>query len=58
MTTNLERIRQMTAMDWFNQAFEDEHLTPCLCFMCVGCDICEENCAYGIKQWLDKESEE
>jgi len=50
----IDKIKNMTVSDWFNQALNDEHLTPDLCFMCVGCEECKENCAYGIEQYLEK----
>lgn len=55
---NIDKIRQMTADEWSKHASEDEHLIPTLCFMCVGCEECAEQCSKGIFEWLDQESEE
>lgn len=53
---NIDKIQKMGILDWHEQACKDEHLTPTLCFMCVGCEECLENCASGIEKWLNKES--
>jgi len=49
---NIDKIQSMTIEDWYNQAQNDEHLTPTLCFMCAGCEKCGEQCAIGIKEYL------
>lgn len=54
---NIDKIKAMEVNDWFNQALYDEHITPTLCFMCVGCEKCKENCAFGIKEWLEKDND-
>lgn len=41
-----------------NIVISDEHLIPTLCFMCVGCEECAEQCSKGIFEWLDQESKE
>ena len=50
----IDKIKNMSVEDWFKQATCDEHIIPGLCFMCVGCEECKENCAYGIEQYLEK----
>lgn len=57
MTTNLERIRQMTADELAE--FLNSSALDSICNICVGCDSEEEiGCIKGTKQWLEQESEE
>lgn len=55
---NIDKIKAMAVYNWREQIEKDEHLTPTLCFMCVGCEKCGENCAAGVEEWLEKEIEE
>lgn len=52
---NIEKIQNMTIDDWYSQVEQDEHNIPSLCFMCVGCENCNEFCAVGVAEWLDQE---
>lgn len=49
---NIDKIQSMTISEWVDQVRNDEHLTPSLCFMCVGCEKCKEKCAIGIEEYL------
>lgn len=51
---NIDKIKAMEVDDWREQIEKDEHITPTLCFMCVGCESCNENCAAGVEEWLKK----
>lgn len=55
---NIEKIQQMTIDDWYDQVTSDFHVVPVLCFMCVGCEKCNEFCSVGVAEWLEQEAEE
>ena len=56
MTTNLERIRQMTADELAGYYVNNKSR----CNFCIlpNPEICELSCKEGIKQWLEQEVEE
>lgn len=50
-------MNSIISSDWLTQASSDEHLIPCLCFMCVGNKgECDDNCSHGIYEWLESEA--
>ena len=51
-TYNIDKIQSMTIDEWVDQVGSDEHIVPSLCFMCVGCNKCNEQCAIGIEEFL------
>lgn len=53
----INKIQSMTISDWVDQVRNDEHLTPSLCFMCVGCEKCNEQCVIGIEEFLKRKIE-
>ena len=51
-TYGIDKIQSMTIDEWIDQVRNDEHIVPSLCFMCVGCKKCNEQCAIGIEEFL------
>lgn len=52
---NIDKIQSMDADAWGKEATVSPHIVPSLCFMCVGCEECNENCGQGVKEYLEKE---
>lgn len=50
---NIDKIQSMTIDEWVDQVRNDEHIVPSLCFMCVGCKKCNEQCTIGIEEFLN-----